>query len=944
MFSLTSYLIWLCVHIQLIIANQNVYLTEFNYHFWYQENLLSNSKFVYSDRYINGISRNQSNIKSIEYHLITTYDIFTLQTKQIGDTDFFLLNLIRSLDINREYQNYYLLTIQANISTSQGYSIEQAQIQIHIADANDNDVVFDEDIYEKTISKLTDLPHLLFHFHATDADEVHHGQILYELSSSFNQTFALHPLTGEFYLISNESLQKNYDFEIYAYDRYRIGFIQNNMKSKAQVKLNFQFNQNYFRLQTISNEFIEFQHLISSYNIKFNQKSNWNLLNIHQEILDIQIEPFVSKFEIFVLKNSSINARKLFILRNKFYLQTDIYDEYNLELLICFSHRFQCQQTNYQLKPRINFNFEKFHFKNPQSISIDEDLPMNSYLTTIRIEFDSFEQPTTNYKLLNHKNHFYLHPKTGILRLIHSLKPQLCHLEIQIDVSLFNKIHSIQTNLEVHIEEINKYPPIFSNKTLHAYLPYQFQFDDYDMNSRISYYLSNCSFDCPFEIHPLTGLLKSTDAFENQFYNLELIAFDWSSTRHFETKLNIQIDPSKQIHIQPTESSLSLQTIYLHIGFPYNTLTYHLSEDTPIETIIDQLEIVHRTLPFKFETFLDLIINDTSIPFIINRKTRTLQVIDSLDREKQDKYVFEINLKIRFDDLKFANEFYQKLFITIYIQDVNDNIPICRDVHQHFYLNENQIQTNLVRIQAFDSDRAENGSIHYSLLNYHEYFTIDSFTGQIDVYQSINYEQLSSLDLYVIASDQGQSIQLDSLCTTIHLTIVDLNDNSPEFIREKFHFEIYADLPRESIFGQIYAVDRDAIDRLSYSIESNSFISIDKRTGYLRMKSFLTNDINLTVEITDGLHRNQTMISIERKDFIHVQEPILLNQPAFEIHINRSTAIRTRIINLYQQLNIRQGSLDYIEIISDERKHLFDIDQQGISIWIRNKFLFNFFV
>lgn len=128
MYSLNSYLIWIFVQIQLI-TNQNLFLLQSNYHIWYQENLLSNSTFVYSDRYVNGIYRNQSTIKSINYRLISNNDLFTIENKRIGDIEFFLLNLIRPLYINREYQNYYHLTIQANISTNHSYFIEQAQVR-----------------------------------------------------------------------------------------------------------------------------------------------------------------------------------------------------------------------------------------------------------------------------------------------------------------------------------------------------------------------------------------------------------------------------------------------------------------------------------------------------------------------------------------------------------------------------------------------------------------------------------------------------------------------------------------------------------------------------------------------------------------------------------------------------------------------------------------------
>ncbi|CAF4430306.1 unnamed protein product, partial [Adineta steineri] len=133
------------------------------------------------------------------------------------------------------------------------------------------------------------------------------------------------------------------------------------------------------------------------------------------------------------------------------------------------------------------------------------------------------------------------------------------------------------------------------------------------------------------------------------------------------------------------------------------------------------------------------LINDTSVPFTIDSNHKTLILINSLDREKQNQYNFEIELKliptyiIKLQeiyttqnnnlsfDLQYSNKYYQKIFITIYINDINDNIPSCESLHQHIYLNENQIQTNIFHVQAFDPDQGENGTVIYSLLNYNTY-------------------------------------------------------------------------------------------------------------------------------------------------------------------------------------------------------------------------------
>ncbi|CAF4109878.1 unnamed protein product, partial [Rotaria sordida] len=405
--------------------------------------------------------------------------------------------------------------------------------------------------------------------------------------------------------------------------------------------------------------------------------------------------------------------------------------------------------------------------------------------------------------------------------------------------------------------------------------------------------------------------------------------------------------------------SSNTNTIYLNIGFNRNSTSYHVSEDSEINTIIDRLKIDYDSFPLFINNEKDnlffYIINDTSVPFIIDQNEKIIKLILPLDREKQDRYIFEIELKLKstyaiklqeiYTDFQeknslfsfqYSNKYYQKILITIYIDDINDNIPICNYFHKHIYLNENQIQTNIFHVQGFDPDQGENGTIFYSLLDYNQYFTINSYSGQIDSIRPIDREQISFLLLHIIASDQGQQLQLQSICMTLHITIVDINDNIPQFSLANYTYHIFSDLPRDTIFGQIYAIDLDSKDNLIYSIDLNPYIKINRYTGHLRLKYNLYNiidqNINITVKVSDGLHINSTWIYIYVIRFIEIQEPILLREPAYNITINQSTPIGAIITNVYHHLQLLESSIDFIDIIHEENTIPFSIDQQEFCL------------
>ena len=861
------------------------------------------------------------------------------------------------------------------------------------------------DIYEQNFTEPIDITQPLLRIHASDADEIQHAQIFYELATSFNETFSLHPFTGDLYLTEKDHHRQTYEFDIYAYDRHRQRLVDNNMKSKTHVKLHFQqqINRTYLSFETISNQIIEYQQLISSYGINITERKSIHLLNIHQPILTIEIQPWQSNFQIYILKNSSLNTKNLFQYENQFYLNQYLFEEYHLELMICFSSNSQCQHTTYRYIPLFDLNSYEFHFKPQERLVIDENLPVDSFLTRIQLEYKQIysEQPLIiNYKLLNDEQHlqFYIHPKTGIIRLAERLEARLYQLDIQANIQLFNRRYSIETNLEIVANEINKYAPKFHPQTPTEFvqLPYQFQAFDFDenkeTNGRISYRLLNCSSPCPFEIDANNGTLFERSTSQNRRFYLQILAFDWGQPISFESRLNIEIDSRVFRHRRDltrtraysrrwrkkTTSNLLLtttvrselrsfhspinsiantdSTVYLNVGFRENSTSYFLAEDTPSNTIIDRLKVDYDFLPLHIDEEQDQLffytINDTNLPFIIDQTDRTLKLIDRLDREKQDRYVFEIELKLKsiysmkFKEIyayqhnhsqiefQYTNNFYQKFIVTIFITDVNDNLPKCHRFHTKIYLNENQIYKNLHQIQAYDPDLGENGTIIYSLFDYHQYFTINSSTGQIDCIKPIDREQLAYVQLHILVSDQGRQPQYQTICSTLHIIITDVNDNIPQFSLANYRYNLFSDIPRYSIFGQIHANDIDENSTLIYTLSPNPYVTIHRLTGHLRLKYHLyrlsEQILNLTVQVSDGIHRNQTSIQIFIQTFADAQQPILLGEPAYGITINESLPIDSVLSNIYRRFQLTPSTIDFIEIVNNEMKLPFAVDQQGM--------------
>ena len=418
------------------------------------------------------------------------------------------------------------------------------------------------DVYEENYNQSIEIFQSLLRFHASDADQIQHAQILYELASSLNETFSLHPFTGELYLISKENLQLNYEFDIYANDRYRKRLADNNMKTKTHVKLHFNQSKSSKEkselVQTIFNQTIRFQELISSYEIEIFERKSINRLNVHQPILTIETKPPEKSLEIFILHNSSINTKDLFISGKNLYFNKYLLEEYHLQLLICFHNQSQCQYTKHRFLPFLDFNGYEFHFQTIETIILDENLPVDSFITRIQLAEKRLpSQPSLiiNYRLIHDERdfRFYLHPKSGILRLAERLEYRIYTLDIQANIQLYNRRYSIDTSIDIHVREINKHRPIFRNNTpIELFqLPYQFQASDLDQNKetngRITYRLWNCENSCPFQIDPDNGTLSRKNSVAKKVYHLQVIVFDWGQPRSLESRLDIRVNLSPRL-------------------------------------------------------------------------------------------------------------------------------------------------------------------------------------------------------------------------------------------------------------------------------------------------------------------------------------------------------------------------------------------------------------
>ena len=317
------------------------------------------------------------------------------------------------------------------------------------------------DTFEKDFYSPIDVGQSIIRVHASDADERHHGHLLYELgSSSFNETFALHPLTGELFLLSTRDLQANYELNIHVYDRHRAQLIDDRTHANMRVRLHFHEKKLVHTARTITDELITFEQVANAYEIIFSSRSNWTRLNLHQPILTIDIRPRHPPVEIVLLGNSSVNALQLVITEQSVYTNDLHLQEYHLCFLLCFSNRTRCQYSQYDLQPSIDLNAYQFRLSSKSPIHVEENLPVHSVVARVQLDYQQLAHDvpfSVHYRLLSNNLMFRLDSRTGVLRLADDLNYEKYLLIVQVDILFFNQTYSLATHVEIHVREVNKH-------------------------------------------------------------------------------------------------------------------------------------------------------------------------------------------------------------------------------------------------------------------------------------------------------------------------------------------------------------------------------------------------------------------------------------------------------------------------------------------------------
>ncbi|KAM4587776.1 cadherin EGF LAG seven-pass G-type receptor 2 isoform 2-T2 [Odontesthes bonariensis] len=315
--------------------------------------------------------------------------------------------------------------------------------------------------------------------------------------------------------------------------------------------------------------------------------------------------------------------------------------------------------------------------------------------------------------------------------------------------------------------------------------------------------------------------------------------------------------------------------------------------------------------------------------FYIDAQTGKMDLVSHLDYEANKEYT----LRIRAQDGGRPPLSNISGLVTVQVLDVNDNAPIFVSTPFQATVLENvPLGYSIIHIQAVDADSGENSRLEYRLTETmpHFPFTINNSTGWIVVAAELDRESVDFYNFGVEARDHGYPVMSSS--ASISMTILDVNDNNPEFTQKAYFMRLNEDAAVGTSVVTVSAVDQDINSVVTYQISSGNTrnrFSITSQSGgglitlALPLDYKLERQYVLTVTASDGTLFDTAKVFVNVTD-ANTHRPVFQSSH-YTVNINEDRPMSTTVV-VISATDEDTGENARITYFMDDSIPQFDID------------------
>ena len=405
---------------------------------------------------------------------------------------------------------------------------------------------------------------------------------------------------------------------------------------------------------------------------------------------------------------------------------------------------------------------------------------------------------------------------------------------------------SVNTVVNVTVEDENDNPPVFTVENQTVSIPetaeigsfvFAFQTSDADIlnNSVIQYSITVGNDDMLFTISD-TGNVSTTSSLLS------------STGTH-----NLSIEASNPPEVGALSSTAQLVVTVTPVNdfapvFDMDVYITSVNEDATVGSLLLTLVAMDSDLGTAGDISFNITAGDPNEVFAIGSTSGQLTLNAFLDFEIQTSY----NITISAADGGIPRQSSIAL-VDIQVIDVNDVPPVFTQALYNGSIFENDPPgQTILTVETIDADSAPNAQVTFDILsNLTDLFEVTD-SGEIRNLLSLDRETASNYSLVIQASNNGSGVLFTTI-TLVEVTVLDLNDNTPQFSEAEYGRVLQAPIAANTTVVEVQATDLDVglNGAVQFSIVdlTNTF-TIDPLTGLVSTSAEVESEGNFTVTIT----------------------------------------------------------------------------------------------
>ncbi|XP_021355742.1 cadherin-related tumor suppressor-like [Mizuhopecten yessoensis] len=276
--------------------------------------------------------------------------------------------------------------------------------------------------------------------------------------------------------------------------------------------------------------------------------------------------------------------------------------------------------------------------------------------------------------------------------------------------------------------------------------------------------------------------------------------------------------------------------------------------------------------------------------------------------------------------------------VKLTVKDKNDNSPVIHGPSQVNIPENLPLKTSVATMFATDADMKDVLSFALSETDTHDLFSVksDNGLGYVILNKQLDREVNASYSLEISVTDTANH----TTSTVLNITVLDVNDNKPEFLEEMYNETVDEGPKSEHLTVDTEATDRDEGPNaeLVYSIISQDFghhFAINSTTGVINVLTSLNReDTSMYTLVIQAADNGDTSLSGTATVFINVDDindcaPVFL-QTTYSATVMEGSPSGTSVIHLTAtdkdalptNRNVSYSIMDYSD--------LFGVDEDGV--------------